>query len=77
MNRFWKSGDPFIWLTAGGLAFSLLMVAGLILLILANGLGFFWPNDVVLLVLDDKTAVMGQVMDREEIPQPGAPPGTP
>ncbi len=77
MKRFWKSGDPFIWLTAGGLAFSLLMVAGLILLILANGLGFFWPKDVVVLVLDDKTAVMGQVMDREEIPQPGAPPETP
>lgn len=77
MKNFWKSGDPFIWLTAGGLAFSLLMVAGLVLLILANGLGFFWPKDVALLVLDDKTAVMGQVMEREEIPQPGAPPGTP
>ena len=46
MKRFWKGGDPFIWLTGGALAFALIMVAGLVILILWNGLGFFWPTDV-------------------------------
>jgi phosphate transport system permease protein len=77
MNRFWKSGDPFIWLTGGALALSLIMVAGLVMLVLANGLGFFWPSPIVRLTLTDGTELMGQVTQREKIPQPGAPPGTP
>ena len=47
MRQLWRSGEPFIWLTGGALAGSLLLVAGLIGLILANGLGFFWPKDVL------------------------------
>ncbi len=39
MTRFWKSGEPFIWLTGGALALALLLVAGLVALILASGLG--------------------------------------
>jgi phosphate transport system permease protein len=77
MKRFWKSGDPFIWLTGGALALSLIMVAGLVILVLANGLGFFWPSPIVRLTLTDGTELMGQVTQREKIPQPGAPPGTP
>ena len=77
MNRFWKSGDPFIWLTGGALALSLVMVAGLVLLVLANGLGFFWPKDVYRFTLADGKVLVGQVTERERIPQPGAPPGTP
>ena len=60
MKRVWSSGEPFIWLTGGALTLSLLLVAGLIGLILYNGLGFFWPRDVVRLTLvgwrrDDRT----------------------
>lgn len=77
MKKFWKSGEPFIWLTGGALAFSLVMVAGLILLVLVNGLGFFWPKGVVRLTLTDDKVLMGQVTEREAIPQPGAAPGTP
>ena len=77
MNRFWKSGDPFIWLTGGALALSLIMVAGLVILVLANGLGFFWPSPIMRLTLTDGAELMGQVTQREQIPQPGAPPGTP
>ncbi|PTL36328.1 phosphate ABC transporter, permease protein PstA [Candidatus Methylomirabilis limnetica] len=76
MKRFWKSGDPFIWLTGGALALSLLMVAGLVLLVLLNGLGFFWPSPIALLTLSDGKELLGQVMQREVIPQPDAPPGT-
>ncbi|HWR20660.1 MAG TPA: phosphate ABC transporter, permease protein PstA, partial [Verrucomicrobiae bacterium] len=76
MTRFWKSGDPFIWLTGGALALSLLMVAGLVLLVLLNGLGFFWPSPIVHLTLSDGKELLGQVMQQEVIPQPDAPPGT-
>lgn len=77
MRRFWKSGDPFIWLTGGALAMTLVMVAGLVILVLVNGLGFFWPSPIVRLTLTDGKELMGQVAQREKIPQPGAPPGTP
>jgi phosphate transport system permease protein len=77
MKRLWKSGDPFVWLTGGALALSLLMVAGLVLLVMANGLGFFWPSPIVRLTLADGQVLMGQVTEREGIPQPGAPVGTP
>ena len=77
MKRFWKSGDPFIWLTGGALAISLLLVAGLVLLVLLNGLGFFWPSSIVRVTLSDGNQLLGPVIQREPIPQPDAPPGTP
>jgi phosphate transport system permease protein len=77
MRNFWKGGEPFIWLTGGALAFALIMVAGLLTLIVWSGLGFFWPTDVTRFSLADGTVVLGQVMEREVIPQPGAPIGTP
>jgi phosphate transport system permease protein len=69
----WRSGEPFVWITGGALAVALLMVIGLIALILVNGLGFFWPTAVERLTLADGRTVLGQVMDREVIPRPGAP----
>ena len=72
MRKLWRSGEPFIWLTGGALALALLLVTGLIGLILYNGLGFFWPRDVVRLTLRDGAVRTGQVVDREAIPgQPG------
>ncbi len=72
MKRVWSSGEPFIWLTGGALTLSLLLVAGLIGLILYNGLGFFWPRDVVRLTLEDGAAMTGQIVEREPVPgKPG------
>jgi phosphate transport system permease protein len=68
MGRFWRSGEPFIWLTGGALALALLMVAGLIGLILYNGLGFFWPRMVAEVTLRDGKTMTGQVVEREAIP---------
>jgi len=68
MRKLWRSGEPFIWLTGGALALSLLLVAGLIGLILYNGLGFFWPKDVLRATLRDGKVMTGQVADREPIP---------
>ena len=72
-DKFWQSGDPFIWLTGGALACCLLMVAGLVAVIASNALGFFWPSALVQLDLLDGTRMMGKRMARQEIPgQEGA-----
>jgi phosphate transport system permease protein len=68
MKRFWKDGDPWIWLTGGALAVCILLVAGLVLLILVNGLGFFWPETIVRLKRADGTTILGSIAQREEIP---------
>jgi phosphate transport system permease protein len=77
VRSLWRSGEPFIWLTGGALATSLLLVAGLILLVLVNGLGYFWPADLVRLELRDGRTVLGRITEREAIPDPDAAPGTP
>jgi phosphate transport system permease protein len=68
VKQLWRSGEPFVWLTGGALAVSLLLVAGLIGLILVNGLGFFWPKDVLRATLTDGKVVTGQVAEREPVP---------
>jgi phosphate transport system permease protein len=67
-----RRGDPAIWFTGTGLGISLLMITGMIGLILANGLGFFWPRPLTRLALADGTALMGEIVNRESIPRGGA-----
>jgi phosphate transport system permease protein len=62
------SGDLFIWASGAGLAIALLMVVGLLLLIIVNGMGFFWIKDIVELSLTDGRHVMGELAGREIIP---------
>jgi phosphate transport system permease protein len=45
--KWFKSGTPWIWLNAGAVSVSLLMVLGLLLLITVRGLSYFWPSDVL------------------------------
>ncbi len=66
--RFWRSGEPFIWLTASGVAVSLLMIGGLLLLIMVKGLGEFWPSDIVELRLTDGRLMIGEAINEERIP---------
>ena len=49
------------------------MIVGLIAVILVNGLGFFWPDPLVKVTLKDGSVFLGEVVDREPIPQPGTP----
>lgn len=67
-----KSGEPFVWVTGSGLAAAVLMVAGLLWLVMANGLGFFWPADIHAFTLEDGRVVEGRLAARERIPDPGA-----
>jgi phosphate transport system permease protein len=66
-----QRGDAAIWLAGSGLGICLLMIAGMIGLILTNGLGFFWPGPLVQLTLKDGTVLVGEVSAREPIPAPG------
>ena len=67
--KFWRGGDPFIWLTGSALALCLLMITGLVSIILYNGMGVFWPKDMELLRLRDGEVAMGRLLDRQAIPE--------
>lgn len=69
VQKFWSSGTLFIWLCGAGVGASLLMVGGLLLLITINGLGYFWPHDLLELTLEDGSRVIGELSGREVIPQ--------
>ena len=66
--KFWRGGDPFIWLTGSALALCLLMIAGLVSIILYNGVGVFWPKDLLQVRLQDGQVAMGHLIDRQVIP---------
>lgn len=62
-----------IWLTGSALGVSILMIAGLILVILVNGLSFFWPKPLEQVTLKDGSVLLGELTSREAIPNPGHP----
>lgn len=68
-----KSGSPFIWLNAGAVAISIIMVLGLIGFIAAKGLVHFWPGKIMeatyTLPGNAPTLVMGQISDSEMVGQ--------
>ena len=70
MKNFWKSGDPFVWLTGTALMFSLIAIFALLFLIASKGLGFFWPSDIALVELDNGQKYLGQISGREKIRNP-------
>ncbi len=63
---FWKRGDSFILITAGGLLFSIFMVVLIVGIIMVKGLGFFWPSDIELFQLKNGERFLGQVWDTEQ-----------
>ena len=67
-KSFWKSGDPFVWLTGGALGFSVIMILALIMIVAANALGYFWPGQLVLTRLQGGGELLGQMVAHEEIP---------
>jgi phosphate transport system permease protein len=62
-----------IWFTGSALGICILMIAGLIAIILVNGLTFFWPAPLEEVSLRDGGIFLGEVVNREAIPDPGHP----
>ena len=71
LRQYLRRGDPAVWFTGAGLGISLLMIAGMIGIILVNGLGYFWPGPLEQLTLADGTRLLGEIVTRETIPTPG------
>lgn len=46
LKHWYRTGEPFVWLNAGAVSISVIMVAGLMALIAYNGLSHFWPHAV-------------------------------
>ncbi|MBI2801363.1 MAG: phosphate ABC transporter permease PstA [Gammaproteobacteria bacterium] len=66
-----KSGNPWVWMTAGAVSLSLVMVFGLLLIIAINGLAHFWPARVAKVVQEraDGTheTLLGEFVDAETV----------
>ena len=73
MNSWLKSGQPWIWLNAGAVSVSLIMVFGLMLLIGVRGLSYFWPSNVIdatyVTPSGESKRVIGEIDSVETIPR--------
>ena len=47
IKKWFKTGDPWIWLNAAAVSASLIIVLGLLALIAVKGLSHFWPKSVM------------------------------
>ena len=71
LRQWFKSGSPWVWLTAGAVTVSILMVVGVLALIAVRGLVYFWPSDVVAFEYrspEGTKQVAGEIYDQEELP---------
>ncbi len=67
---WFDSGEPWIWLNAAAVSVSMLMVFGLLALIAYNGLGQFWPADLMeaeLMDGDKSSLLIGEVRETETV----------
>ena len=72
IKEWFKSGAPWIWLTAGAVSINLILVVGLLFLIAMRGLGHFWPADIVEYhYQDDKVAsvIVGEEVATALLPE--------
>jgi len=69
---WFRSGTPWVWMSAGAVSICLVMVFGLLILIAARGLGYFWPADIVAMDYVERDGseirVMGEQRETEMIP---------
>lgn len=69
---WWRSGDPWIWLTASAVGASVIAVVGLVGLLAFKGLAHFWPSEVVSIEFDQfgsSAKLLGEVSQVESISQ--------
>ncbi|MEH6444693.1 MAG: phosphate ABC transporter permease PstA [Oceanospirillaceae bacterium] len=70
ISKWTKSGSPWVWLNAGAVAISVIMVVCLIGLIAIRGLAHFWPADVIQATYVEKgnrSTVIGEVVQIEQV----------
>jgi len=71
MRAWFKSGQPWVWMNAGAVSISLVMVIGLLGLIAVRGLSHFWPADVRQMTYvepgQEPVVMVGEQVDHEVI----------
>ncbi|MFN3611452.1 phosphate ABC transporter permease PstA [Tepidimonas sp.] len=70
MKDWLKSGSPWIWMTAGAVALSVLSVVFVLWMTAAKGLTHFWPKAVLETTYrdgDQTVRVIGELREREEV----------
>ncbi len=65
MNTWFRSGQPWVWLTAGSVAVSLLAMFGLVALLGWQGMGQFWPQPVYEFRPGAADALLGEIYTTE------------
>lgn len=76
LKKWLYSGTPWIWMNAGAVAISIIMVIGLLLLLTVRGMGHFWPADVVRAIYtppsefssETSTEIIAELVESEMVP---------
>lgn len=73
LKSWFKSGSPWVWMTASGVSIAVIMTIGLLSVIAVRGLGHFWPADVIeakYQVPGEAARIMaGELVQEEEVPR--------
>ncbi|MBT9591191.1 MAG: phosphate ABC transporter permease PstA [Thiobacillus sp.] len=71
MRNWYKSGEPWIWATAGAVALSLVAVYAVVWLTAARGLTHFWPKPIAEVTLQERdgstSRLIGEIREKEEV----------
>ncbi|MFI4946207.1 MAG: phosphate ABC transporter, permease protein PstA, partial [Burkholderiales bacterium] len=73
LRKMLSRGDHLVWLTGSALGMCLVMILGMLLVILTNGLGIFWPASLEQVKLKDGSLLAGELTQRQVIPDPDQP----
>ncbi|MDP3419847.1 MAG: phosphate ABC transporter permease PstA, partial [Thiobacillus sp.] len=71
MRNWYKSGEPWIWTTAGAIALSLVAVYTVVWLTAARGLTHFWPKPVTEVTFQERDGsslrLIGEIREKQEV----------
>ena len=71
VRKWFGDGSPWVWLNAGAVAISLVLVIGLLSLIAVRGLGHFWPSKVLVAEYQvpgqGSRQIAGEIVETEEV----------
>ncbi len=67
MQKYWRIGEPYVWGSGAALAATLMIALTLIIVIMVNGLGVFWPSNLQELELKDGSRMLGELTQREAV----------
>lgn len=71
MRNWYKSGEPWVWTTAGAVALSLVAVYAVVWLTAARGLTHWWPKPIAEVTYQERDGatvkLIGEIREKEEV----------